>query len=163
MIGEKVEKVKGHYEKKDVFQRYQNIVKRFTEEDQEEDKKEAVEGGESIQHGVEIWGIGYMTSDHSEDLDSEEAEGEDYAYNEDLKRKILSYATSGGQVDFEMEEMESISSSLLLSEIYQYRWWSDADTDSYLVMINKTSSPFLKGSQIHYNYGRRNNSYLMQK
>jgi len=37
-----------------------------------------------------------MTSDHSEDLDSEEAEGEDYAYIEDMKRKIFSYATSGG-------------------------------------------------------------------
>jgi hypothetical protein len=138
------------------------LVKRFSAEDQEEDKK-ADEDGAKMTHGSEIWGIGYITSDHSEDLDSEEAEGEDYAYNEDLKRKILSYASSGGQVEFEMEEMENISSSLLLSEIYQYRWWSDADTDSYLVMVNKTGSPFLKGSQIYYNYGRRNNSYLMQK
>lgn len=113
-------------------------------------------------HGVEIWGIGYVTSDHSEDEDSDDnEEQEDYAYNEDLKRKILSYATSGGQVDFEMDEFENISANTRLREIYQYRWWSDADSDSYFVMINRSLKSFRKGEQIFYNYGKRNNNYLL--
>ena len=57
----------NRYDKKEVFERYLKLAKRFTAEDQEEDKK-ANEDGEKIQHGSEIWGIGYITSDHSEDL-----------------------------------------------------------------------------------------------
>jgi len=58
-------------------------------------------------HGVELWGIGYVTSDHSEDDDAEDAEEvDDCAYNEDLRRKILTYAQKGGEVEFEPEEFE---------------------------------------------------------
>ena len=77
-------------------------------------------------HGLEIWGIGYMTSDHSEDEDEEEGEetGEDCAYNEDIKRRILQ--GDGGDT-FDMEEFENISNNTRLREIYSYRWWQDND------------------------------------
>ena len=63
-----------------------------------------------------------MTSDHSEDEDEEDEEStDDCAYNEELRRKILSYST--GNVEFDMDEFEAISNNTRLREIYSYRWW----------------------------------------
>ena len=61
-----------------------------------------------------------------------------------------------------MEEFENISSNTRLREIYQFRWWSDADKDSYFIMMNRSGKPIKAGQQIYYNYGRRNNAYLLQ-
>ena len=89
----------NHYDKSTVFTRFTNLIKHY-QEDLEESKEP-----EHVDHGLELWGLGYVTSDHSEDLDSDDNEDEeDYAYNEDMKRKILTYATTGGQVEFEIEE-----------------------------------------------------------
>ncbi len=143
--GEKILIHPNHYQKERVIERFSNLMKHYKEEDEEKEQEE-VKKEMFPDHGVEIWGIGYVTSDHSEDQDSDNnEEQEDYAYNEDLKRKILSYATSGGQVDFEMDEFENISANTRLREIYQYRWWSDADSDSYFVMINRSLKPYRKG------------------
>lgn len=118
-----------------------------------------------LDHGSEIWGIGYITSDHSEDEDEEgnleEETGEDCMYNEELRRKILTWGDHGGDA-LDMDEFEAISSNTRLREIYSYRWWRDEDRENYFVMINKGAHPIKKGEQIFYNYGRRNNSYLFQ-
>ena len=116
-------------------------------------------------HGLELWGIGYVSSDHSEDDDEGDAEETetDCAYNEDLKRKILSSAEVGGAIDFDIEEYENISNNTRLREIYSYRWWQDSDQDNYIVMINRSGRTLKAGEQIFTNYGCRNNSYLLQK
>jgi hypothetical protein len=96
-------------------------------------------------HGLELWGIGYITSDHSEDEDEDDNEEEgDCAYNEDLRRKILSQS-QGGDVDFEVDEFENISSNTRLREIYQFRWWSDWDKDSYFIMMNRSGKAIKAG------------------
>jgi hypothetical protein len=96
-------------------------------------------------HGLELWGIGYVTSDHSEDEDEGDTEEqEDSAYNEDLRRKILTFAQAG-DVEFDRDEFETISSTTRLREIYQYRWWSDNDSDSYFVMMNRSEKPIKAG------------------
>lgn len=62
-----------------------------------------------------------------------------------------------------MDEFASISSNTRLREVYSYRWWTDDDRETYFVMVNKSGKAIKKGEQIYYNYGRRNNSYLLQK
>ena len=61
-----------------------------------------------------------------------------------------------------MDEFENISSNTRLREIYQFRWWSDWDKDSYFIMMNRSGKPIKAGQQIYYNYGKRNNAYLFQ-
>lgn len=75
--------------------------------------------------GIELWGLGYVSSDHEQDDDEEDGEedADDSANQEDIKQKIL----KGDIIDFDMEEFETISNSTRLREIYSYRWWSDTD------------------------------------
>ena len=44
-----------------------------------------------------------------------------------------------------MEEFENISSNTRLREIYQFRWWSDSDKDSYFIMMNRSGKPIKAG------------------
>lgn len=98
----------------------------------EESKKEKFPN-----HGLELWGIGYVSSDYEQDDDEDdhEEDPDDGAYCEDLKRKILS--NQGDPEKFTMDEFDTISSTTRLREIYSYRWWSDEDNDNYFVMVNK--------------------------
>ena len=72
---------------------------------------------------MELWGIGYVSSDYEQDNDEddEEEDAEEAALNEELKRKILH--DKGAPDDFAMDEFETISSNTRLREIYSYRWW----------------------------------------
>lgn len=80
-------------------------------------------------------------------------------YNEELRRKILTWGDTSESLD--LDEFEAISSNTRLREIYSYRWWRDNDRDNYFVMVNKSAQTLKKGEQIYYNYGRRNNGYLL--
>lgn len=56
---------------------------------------------------MELWGIGYVSSDYEQDDDEdahEEEDPHDCAVNEDLKRKILK--DKGGPDDFTMDGFE---------------------------------------------------------
>lgn len=151
----------NRYSEQEVFTRFKNLLQE--EEDAEEFETEEAKRERFPDHGTELWGIGYLTSDHSEDDDAQDAEEpEDCATNEELRRKILSFAKQPDQLDFEPEEFEQISSNTRLREIYNYRWWSDDDRDSYFVMVNKSGLPLRAGEQLFYNYGRRSNAYLLQ-
>jgi hypothetical protein len=133
----------NRYEESTIFTRFQSLLRAETEHgfDSEEAKRAAFPG----EHGLEIWGLGYVTSDHSEDDDGEDGEGEDSAYCEELKRKILSQPESAEGVEFEVEEFETIANDTRLREIYSYRWWQDASPDTYFVMINKSGRPVRAG------------------
>ena len=94
--GEKFTPVPNHYQESEVFNRFKNLMQSELE-NQDEFESEEVKKERFPEHGLELWGIGYVTSDHSEDEDEgDKEEEEDYAYNEELRRKILSYASSGG-------------------------------------------------------------------
>jgi len=141
VAGEVPVEVPNRYKPEDVYQRYLALVNDRPEDEfeAEESKRQRFPG-----HGLEIWGLGYVTSDHSEDNDAEDQESDgDCATNEDLRRKILSYAN--GQVSFDLEEFETISNNTRLREIYSYRWWQDKDEENYFVMVNKSGKPLLPG------------------
>ena len=94
----------------------------------EESKKSKFQG-----HGVELWGIGYVSSDHEQDDDEEDEEDPDEAVQyEDIRRRIFK-----GEIELDMEEFETISSNTRLRDIYNYRWWSDTDQDNYFILVNK--------------------------
>jgi len=105
--GEKVdiESVPNRYKPEEVFERFKNLM-RSELDNQDEFETEEAKKEKFPDHGLEIWGIGYVTSDHSEDEDEEDnEESEDCAYNEDLRRKILSQATAPDTIiEFDMEE-----------------------------------------------------------
>ncbi len=126
--------------------------------DSEESKKELFP-----HHGMELWGIGYVSSDYEQDddEDAEEEDADESEYNENLKRKI--FTNTEAEEDFSMEEFEHISSNSRLREIYSYRWWKDHDQDNYFVMVCKHQEGIKAGQQIYYNYGRRSNAFLLEK
>lgn len=118
--GEKieVESIPNRYKEGEVFERFKNLM-RSEVDNEDEFESEETKKERFPDHGLELWGIGYITSDHSEDEDEGDTEEqEDCAYNEDLRRKILSYGQSSDTVDFETEEFESISNNTRLREIY---------------------------------------------
>ena len=53
--------------------------------DSEEDKRK------HFAHGLELWGLGYVSSDNDQDddEDGEEEDADESSYNEELKRRIL--------------------------------------------------------------------------
>lgn len=122
--------------------------------DNEEQKKQSFP-----EHGLELWGIGYVSSDHEDDEDEGDLEEDpdEAAENEELRERILR-----GE-EFEMNDFETISNTTRLREVYNYRWWKDTDPDNYFVMVNKNTKSILPGEQLYYNYGRRSNAYLLQK
>lgn len=133
-------------------------------ENQDEDETEETKKEKFPNHGMELWGIGYVSSDYEQDDDEdahEEEDENDCLTNEDLKRKIL--IDKGAPDDFSLDEFEQISSNTRLREIYSYRWWQDDDNDNYFVMVNKHIRDIKAGEQIYYNYGKRTNAYLLEK
>jgi hypothetical protein len=43
-----------------------------------------------------------------------------------------------------------------------FDWFTKKEEDdSYFVFVNNNRKPFLKGSQVYYNYGNRSNTYLL--
>lgn len=136
------EDLKGHYQESEVFERFKNLAK--SEINADEFETEEAKREKFPNHGMEIWGIGYVTSDHSQDDDEdadEEENGEDSAYNEELRMRIL----KGPEVEFDMDEFENIGNNARLREIYSYRWWSDSDPDNYFIMVNKSFKDIKKG------------------
>ena len=83
-----------------------------------------------------MWGLGYVSSDNDQDddEDGEEEDADESSYNEMLKRMILE---TQGDTDFTLEEFEHISSNSRLREIYNFRWWTDSDDQTYFVMVCK--------------------------
>lgn len=114
-------------------------------------------------HGMELWGIGYVSSDYEEDndTDGEEEGADDCLYNEELRDKIMS--TVQNPDDLEMDEFDTISTTTRLREIYNYRWWKDEDEDNYLVVVNKHRRTLKAGEQVFTNYGKRTNAHLLEK
>lgn len=157
------------YDEKEVFNRFCNLLRAETD-NQDEDETEETKKEKFPNHGMELWGIGYVSSDYEQDNDEdahEEEEPNDSVVNEELKRKILK--DKGGPEDFEVDEFEQISSNTRLREIYSYRWWqdeshtSDSPPETYFVMVNRHSRDLLPGEQLYYNYGKRTNAYLLEK
>lgn len=108
---------------------------------------------------MEIWGIGYVSSEHEADDDEAdmEEEGDESIENDNLRDKIFKQ----DEIDLEGEDFEQIYNQSKLRDAYSYRWWKDSDPDNYFVMINWNKESIKPGEQIFYNYGRRSNFYLM--
>jgi hypothetical protein len=120
------------YNESEVFNRFKNLMR--SEIGAEEFESEETKKEKFSEHGVEIWGIGYISSDHEPDNDESDLEEDaaESAENEELRQRILN-----GEIDFDMEEFETISNTTRLREVYSYRWWKDTDQDNYFIMVNK--------------------------
>ena len=68
--------------------------------------------------GVQLWGIGYLSSDWKEDNDNEDLEGEDELYEE---ASMIMKIRSGAQLS--PADLEIVWDSTRLREIYNTRWW----------------------------------------
>mmetsp|Transcript_42470 Transcript_42470/g.40713 ORF Transcript_42470/g.40713 Transcript_42470/m.40713 type:complete len:138 (+) Transcript_42470:1107-1520(+) len=79
-----------------------------------------------------------------------------------VQQQIKDKIQAGQVIDFNMEEFETISNSTILNQVYSERWWQDNDEENYFIMINNGKKDIPKGSQIQYNYGKRNNAYLLE-
>ena len=104
------------YEKQEVVERFWKISQTFPldspearehKDNEEEEEKDVLQGAD---HGKELWGIGYVSSDHEPDFDDEEDE-EDDMESYKIREKIL----KGEHFDFDMEEFEIIANSTILS------------------------------------------------
>lgn len=89
-----------------MFERFKNLM-RAEAENQDEDETEETKKEKFPNHGMELWGIGYVSSDYEQDDDEdahEEEDENDCLTNEDLKRKIL--IDKGAPDDFSLDEFE---------------------------------------------------------
>lgn len=161
--GEKLtnEDTENRYDEKEVFERFKNLmnseIDNPDEFETEEHKRQKFPN-----HGLELWGIGYVSSDYEQDDDSDDDEDEEESvYNEDLKEKIMTKKCAPD--DLTMDEFDTVSYNTRLREIFSYRWWEDNDDDNYFVMVNKNRRTIKAGEQIYYNYGKRTNAYLFEK
>ncbi len=92
----------------------------------------------------QIWDLGYYSSDWEEDRDEDEIlEDEEELLEEaqiinkiNLKQESLSYA-----------EMETVSYSTRLRDVYNDRWWSP-EMNAYFVHVDKGRVPSKKGQQL---------------
>jgi len=156
--GIKQEEIKNKYDEHVVFERFRELMKSEIDNPDEFETEESKKA-KFPNHGLQLWGIGYVSSDYVEDNDTDdEDEEDDFSYLEDLRNKIM---TSVDKIDdLSMDEYETLTSDTRLREIYSYRWWRDTDDDNYVVLINKSQTPIKTGEQIFYNYGKRTNLHL---
>lgn len=75
-------------------------------------------------HGVMIWGLGYVSSEHEQDDDAY-----DYEEDEDHSRECceLSDLILTGKDKFDQSQMEQIANMDSLREAYNNRWYQDGD------------------------------------
>ncbi len=119
--GQPMEPDEDAYDDKEVYDRFVKLFRyeegRPPEEDDDDVTGEIKKSRTGSQnHGIEIWGLGYVSSDCEQDDDEqdEEESGEVAAENERLKRKIL----SGPDVAFTADEFDTISYDTRLREIF---------------------------------------------
>ena len=99
--------------------------------------------------GQQLWGIGYVSSDWEAEEDEGEADQmdeEELTEECELERKILD------GVELEMHEMETVSDSTRLRDVYNHRWWK-IDADSYFTLYNHTREVIRAGQQVTLKYG----------
>ena len=109
--------------------------------------------------GQQLWGIGYVSSEWEPEEDEAEAEQmdeEELTEECELERKIL----DGGEL--EMHEMETVSDSTRLRDVYNHRWWK-IDADSYFTLYNHTRDVVRVGEHVFLKYGPRSNDHLIEK
>lgn len=81
--------------------------------------------------GTQLWGIGYLTSDDEEERDDEELiEDEDELFEEAEIMNKIRY-----KQEISASEMETISYSTRLRDVYNNRWWN-AELPSFFVCYN---------------------------
>jgi len=79
----------------------------------------------------------------------------------ELMQKIVDEDISIAE-NLSREELEWVSESVILKQLYDNRWYRPENTDTYFVMMNRKSVPIQPGEQIFLNYGNRSNAYLME-
>ena len=86
----KEEEEKNNYSEEEVFGIFKKLMK--SELDAPEFETEEAKKEKFPEHGMELWGIGYVSSDHEPDDDEEdmEEEGDEALENETIREKIFS-------------------------------------------------------------------------
>lgn len=94
-------------------------------------------------HGSQIWGLGYASSNDESDDDAADMElTEDEARtNAKIAEKIL----KGDDIQ---EDRETIADSTRLRDVYNNRWWNPSLDQTYFTMYNYSTKKIEKGSQI---------------
>ena len=108
--------------------------------------------------GTQLWGIGYITSDDEEERDDEELiEDEDELFEEAEIMNKIRY-----KQEISASEMETISYSTRLRDVYNNRWWN-AELPSFFVCYNQEKLPIRAGNQAFYSYGKRSDDFLVEQ
>ena len=73
--------------------------------------------------------------------------------------QIIDKITEGTET-LSYAEMETVSYSTRLRDVYNDRWWKP-DTNAYFVHVDKGRVPNKKGSQLFIQYGQRSDDFLV--
>lgn len=98
-----------------------------------------------------------MSSDWKEDRDDDEVlEDADELYQEAyLIQKILA-----GEESLTLAEMETVSYSTRLRDVYNDRWWKP-ELPAFFAHIDQGFKPTKAGVQLYYQYGQRSDDFLV--
>ena len=97
-----------------------------------------------------------------DDVEDMEVGEEEARETHELVRKILdnNHLISESYV---YEECEQIQYSKVLQQAYQNRWYRHDNPDTYFIMLNISHHTIKAGSEITFSYGKRSNSFLVEK
>lgn len=109
------------------------------------------------QFGQQIWGLGYISTDWEHDDDDPDELDED----ENTEECLIAQKVLDGK-ELELHEMETVSDSIRLRDVYNHRWWNQ-ETEAHFTMYNYTREPLKPGKQVTFIYGNRSNEFLVEK
>lgn len=134
-------------------QRFLFNQRKHKDPDSEEQKFE----GDDEEFGMQLWGIGYISSDWNEDRDDAEylEDESDLLKEAELMEKIRS------DHSLTPSQMDEVADSTRLSDIYNTRWWK-VQMQSYFVHYNGGQKPLKENDQAFYMYGSRSDDYLLE-
>lgn len=104
-----------------------------------------------------MWGLGYVSSDWEEDNDEGDYEEDEEEAGEAARLEKAIFA----EKELDEADMEIISESTHLRDVYNCRWWKPTLDNCYFAMYNMSTKPIQKGDQLIFSYGGRNNTYLL--
>jgi hypothetical protein len=126
---------------------------------------------EDDKSGIQLWGIGYESSDdenYASDGDNSEEELDE---DEIASISVLSSKIEKIETELDETDMQQIKDSSALRDNFNNRWWNPSLTDSFFTVYAndhrmKGKEPYVKfrkGDQIFNNYGDHTNSFLIEK
>ena len=106
-------------------------------------------------HGSQLWGLGYGSSnDEEDDMEYGMETEEEATMSQQMVDRII-YKQDFAELL--PEEKEMIAESPRLRSVFSQRWWNPKLDQTYFVMYNSKPDPITVGEQLTYSYGCRSN------